>query len=289
MQYPTYMQQPAAPSMPMPFQTSTSGAYGQSVGAFTQSAGTFGQSAGAYGQSVGSFSPSAFSQPQLQTYSPAQFMSPPSMSAPTTPKIVQSSVASMGADTAKVIASALGTSNPPTYTSPATATYANSISSVPKAGVSSREQALEAKARELESTLLAKDRQIQQLEAELASVKPNSKPQGKGQSSPGRKSNFRNTSESKPTIRYVPGDPDDAIDVRLAEHYNSTNSAIQFKRINKGFYRFGETIVELDIVNHKLMARTEDGWNRGKLANIEKFMTQYENIEREKMGILPEC
>ena len=29
------------------------------------------------------------------------------------------------------------------------------------------------------------------------------------------------------------------------------------KRINRGFYRFGDTITELDIVNHKLMARTE--------------------------------
>ena len=29
-------------------------------------------------------------------------------------------------------------------------------------------------------------------------------------------------------------------------------------RINRGFYRFGETIAELNIVNHKLMARTEE-------------------------------
>ena len=28
-------------------------------------------------------------------------------------------------------------------------------------------------------------------------------------------------------------------------------------RINRGFYRFGETILELNIINHKLMARTE--------------------------------
>ena len=30
-------------------------------------------------------------------------------------------------------------------------------------------------------------------------------------------------------------------------------------RINRGFYRFGETILELNIINHKLMARTEAG------------------------------
>lgn len=28
-------------------------------------------------------------------------------------------------------------------------------------------------------------------------------------------------------------------------------------RINRGFYRFGETILELNIINHKLMAKTE--------------------------------
>ena len=28
-------------------------------------------------------------------------------------------------------------------------------------------------------------------------------------------------------------------------------------RINRGFYRFGDTILELNIINHKLMAKTE--------------------------------
>eukprot|EP00427_Karlodinium_veneficum_P035936 CAMPEP_0169286910 /NCGR_PEP_ID=MMETSP1016-20121227/59582_1 /TAXON_ID=342587 /ORGANISM="Karlodinium micrum, Strain CCMP2283" /LENGTH=262 /DNA_ID=CAMNT_0009376713 /DNA_START=143 /DNA_END=932 /DNA_ORIENTATION=- len=261
--------------MPMPFQKTMPGAT-QSVPAYTS-------------QNTNAFSQPQTIQPQpWATATAPQFMTSPTVSAPLTPKIVQSvGVDGVGVDagvaTAKVIASALGA---PTQTSNVSATVISSA----KPGMSARELALEARARELESILVSKDRTIQDLEAELAMLKSNSIGAGKRSSiqSPGRKSNFRSMSESKPTIRYSPGDPDDNIDVRLAEYYNSTGSAIQFKRINRGFYRFGETIVELDIVNHKLMARTEDGWNRGKLAPIEKFMTQYENIEREKMGILPD-
>lgn len=264
--------QPAATSMPMPFQKTMPGAT-QSVPA----------------QRYTSQNTSAFSQPQtiqtqpFATATAPQFMTAPTLSAPLTPKIVQSVGVESGVATAKVIASALGA---PTQTSNVSA---NVISSA-KPGMSARELALEARARELESILVSKDRTIQDLEAELVMLKSNSIGAGKRSSiqSPGRKSNFRSMNESKPAIRYSPGDPDDNIDVRLAEYYNSTGSAVQFKRINRGFYRFGETIVELDIVNHKLMARTEDGWNRGKLAPIDKFMTQYENIEREKMGILPD-
>jgi|Transcript_66126 hypothetical protein len=262
--------QPAATSMPMPFQKTMPGAT-QSVPAYTS-------------QNTNAFSQPQTIQPQpWATATAPQFMTSPTVSAPLTPKIVQSVGVDAGVATAKVIASALGA---PTQTSNVSATVISSA----KPGMSARELALEARARELESILVSKDRTIQDLEAELAMLKSNSIGAGKRSSiqSPGRKSNFRSMSESKPTIRYSPGDPDDNIDVRLAEYYNSTGSAIQFKRINRGFYRFGETIVELDIVNHKLMARTEDGWNRGKLAPIEKFMTQYENIEREKMGILPD-
>lgn len=86
-------------------------------------------------------------------------------------------------------------------------------------------------------------------------------------------------------MNYQVTDPNDSVDARLEEFYNSTGSAIPFVRINKGFYRFGETIVELRIINHKLMAQTEDGWNRGKFGPIEKFLMYYENIEREKAGI----
>jgi hypothetical protein len=205
------------------------------------------------------------------------------MSAPLTPKVVKAPAVdingTISGTTAKVIASALGTKE-----------ISIPSSTVTKKAISTREITLESQIRELEAIVASKDRVIQDLEVELASIKqssPTNKSNSKSQS-PGRKSGFRNVNESKPAIRYSSGDPDDNIDVRLAEYYNSTNSAIQFKRINRGFYRFGETIVELDIVNHKLMAKTEDGWNRGKLAPIEKFMGQYENIEREKMGILPE-
>merc|ERR1719203_132708 len=86
-------------------------------------------------------------------------------------------------------------------------------------------------------------------------------------------------------MRYMAEQQDDQIDVRLEEFYNTTGSAIQFRRINRGFYKFGDTTCELDIINHKLMARTEDGWNRGKFGPIEKFLMYYENIEREKADI----
>jgi len=155
-----------------------------------------------------------------------------------------------------------------------------------------REQALEQRVRELESLLNLKEKTIQDLQAALASAKSGGgKSMGNSHKSrsPGRTgSGFRKVSESKPVIRYTATDQDDPIDVRLEEFYNNTGSAIQFRRINRGFYRFGDSIVELDIINHKLMARTEDGWNRGKFGPIEKFLMYYENIEREKAGILPE-
>jgi len=153
-----------------------------------------------------------------------------------------------------------------------------------------REQALEQRVRELESQLAAKEKTIQELQGSMPSGR-NTTNKGSNRSarSPGRGgSGFRKVSESRPVIRYIASDQDDPIDVRLEEFYNSTGSAIQFRRINRGFYRFGDSIVELDIINHKLMARTEDGWNRGKFGPIEKFLMYYENIEREKAGILPD-
>jgi len=152
-----------------------------------------------------------------------------------------------------------------------------------------REQALEQRVRELEQMLAMKEKTIQELQAALNAKGGNQKGGNNKVRSPGRTgSGFRKVSESKPVIRYSATDQDDPIDVRLEEFYNSTGSAIQFRRINRGFYRFGDSIVELDIINHKLMARTEDGWNRGKFGPVEKFLTYYENIEREKAGILPE-
>lgn len=89
----------------------------------------------------------------------------------------------------------------------------------------------------------------------------------------------------KPTKKYKVVAKDDPVDRRLEEFYNSTGSAIPFKRVNCGFYKFGETTVELKIVNNKLMAQTEDDWNRGKFGPIEKFMMHFESQEREKAGI----
>jgi hypothetical protein len=154
-----------------------------------------------------------------------------------------------------------------------------------------REQALEKKVRDLEALVLSKEKTISELQSAVAAAKyATEKNNGKSKArSPGRSgSGFRKLSASKPSVRYQAADQDDPIDVRLEEFYNSTGSAIGFHRINRGFYRFGETIVEVDIINHKLMARTEDGWNRGKFGPVEKFLAAYENIEREKAGILPE-
>jgi len=153
-----------------------------------------------------------------------------------------------------------------------------------------REQALEQRVRELESLLINKEKKIQELQTEVSILSGKKSPGNSKVRSPGRGgSGFRKVAESKPVIRYSAADQDDPIDVRLEEFYNSTGSAIQFWRINRGFYRFGDTIVQLDIINHKLMASTEDGWNRGKMGPIEKFLMYYENIEREKAGILPEA
>lgn len=151
---------------------------------------------------------------------------------------------------------------------------------------------LEQRVRELERTVAQKDQQIKELQRLLS--KPcgaDSSRAGTGAASkprsPGRANNsgFRKIAGATPAMNYQVTDPNDSVDARLEEFYNSTGSAIPFVRINKGFYRFGETIVELRIINHKLMAQTEDGWNRGKFGPIEKFLMYYENIEREKAGI----
>merc|ERR1719375_796121 len=140
-----------------------------------------------------------------------------------------------------------------------------------------------------------KDQIIQELQAAVANAPAKACSKGQGMPpvavkarSPGRTvgSSLRKAADCKPVIRYTAVAPDDAIDTRLEEFYNTTSSAIRFRRINKGFYRFGESLVELDIINHKLMAKTEDGWNRGKFGPIDKFMQNYEYIEREKAGML---
>jgi len=175
-------------------------------------------------------------------------------------------------------------------------------------GPSLREQMLEQKNRELENIIAQKDRDIQdiiaqkdrdiqELQQQLQIVNQRLKqttgkevrsPRVSGMSGGGR-NNLQMGGDSKPMMPYQCVAPDDPTDQRLEEFYNSTGSAIQFRRINRGFYRFGETIVELDIINHKLMGRTEDGWNRGKFGPVERFLKEYENIERDKAGIQGEA
>lgn len=86
----------------------------------------------------------------------------------------------------------------------------------------------------------------------------------------------------EPPIPYHAFAMTDPIDVQLESTYNQTACTIPFKRINKGFYHFGSTKVEMEMVNHKLMARTEDGWNRGKFGPIERFMQYFEPMEVKK-------
>lgn len=189
----------------------------------------------------------------------------------------------------QTVDSILPQAGPPDHASALGGTHrvVNSISS-PMSGMSAtnRVQALEQRVRELELLVSQKDEKIKELQG-MVGAGGKSLLAAKKARSPGRSGSggFRKVSDSKPVMSYSAQDQDDVIDVRLEEFYNSTGSAIQFRRINKGFYRFGDSIVELDIINHKLMARTEDGWNRGKFGPIEKFIMFYENIEREKAGI----
>mmetsp|Transcript_62368 Transcript_62368/g.122697 ORF Transcript_62368/g.122697 Transcript_62368/m.122697 type:complete len:266 (+) Transcript_62368:172-969(+) len=156
--------------------------------------------------------------------------------------------------------------------------------------VITREQALDQQVQELKAQLAQKDKQIQDLQAKLAKYEGKSTAGGAKAKTPLRTNSgeFRKLTGAQPAVRYAAADQDDPVDVRLEEFYNSTGSAVPFRRINRGFYRFGQTVTELDIINHKLMARTEDGWNRGKFGPIEKFIAYYENIERRKAGIEPE-
>lgn len=156
------------------------------------------------------------------------------------------------------------------------------------ASVTVREQVLERRLHELERELAQKDRTIKELQAALSKAGIKAPSSVMSVRSPGRAGNsaaLRSVAGGAPIHRYQAVDQDDPADVRLEEFYNATGSAIPFQRINKGFYRFGEQICELQVINHKLMSRTEDGWNRGKFGPIEKFLMHYENIEREKGGI----
>lgn len=158
---------------------------------------------------------------------------------------------------------------------------------------------LEKRVAELEHLLRQKNGIIQNLQAELKKAGTSAKvisqksslardsqnsPDGRGYG-PSSRGPSMGVSELKPVVPYVAQIKTDPIDVRLEEFYNSTNSAIPFSRINKGWYKFGKTQVELDIINHKLMAKTDEGWNRGKYGDVEKFVVTFEPIERERAGV----
>lgn len=225
-------------------------------------------------QPLGSF-PSPVSQ--SIPFAPTQYSSPAPVASPVTYSKMPGTIGEVTVET-KPVSSSRGV--PVSLTAPSNGSYL------------SREQVLEKKVKDLEAQLKVKDQNIQELQSALSAARgKDSKENGRGKArspSRGSGSGFRKLSASNPSVRYNAVDQDDPIDVRLEEFYNSTGSAIPFHRINRGFYRFGETIVEVDIINHKLMARTEDGWNRGKFGPVEKFLGFYENTEREKAGILPE-
>lgn len=161
----------------------------------------------------------------------------------------------------------------------------------PVSGVT-REQALQQRVAQLEEILKGKDQEIKELQNALSKagirLPSTALKKAKAREKVGS-GGFRKVSQSQPSVPYEALDQEDPIDLRLEEFYNGTGSAIPFQRINRGFYRFGDTILELNIINHKLMAKTEDGWNRSKFGPIEKFLMYYENIEREKAGIALEA
>mmetsp|Transcript_74894 Transcript_74894/g.199664 ORF Transcript_74894/g.199664 Transcript_74894/m.199664 type:complete len:249 (+) Transcript_74894:106-852(+) len=156
------------------------------------------------------------------------------------------------------------------------------------------------KIQKLKEAVAAKDLSIKHLTKEVARLKRlGSAPRGRSTDSPSTRAAYGTPRTEKsargraayagtsdgPVTKYVCNLRTDAIDVRLEEFYNATSSAIQIARINKGLYRFGGTQVEMDIINQKLMCRTDDGWNRGKFGPIEKFIAFFEPIERERLGI----
>mmetsp|Transcript_35326 Transcript_35326/g.75276 ORF Transcript_35326/g.75276 Transcript_35326/m.75276 type:complete len:321 (+) Transcript_35326:293-1255(+) len=217
---------------------------------------------------------------------------PSNGASPTTPKMttVPSNGATISPTQTRVVAGAQQTVTIPTQggASGARPQYVVTPQSTMQPRPSNpREQALEQRVRELEQIVAQKDSQIKELQAALSKAGVKSSSIVSKVRSPTRAgaSGFRQLSGAAPAQRYQAVDPDDPVDVRLEEFYNTTGSSIPFRRINRGFYRFGDTIVDLSIVNHKLMARTEDGWNRGKCGPIEKFLMYYENVEREKAGI----
>merc|ERR1719482_81191 len=147
--------------------------------------------------------------------------------------------------------------------------------------------------KEVRDALVARTQHAARLEAVLAGRPPPKEVSGLQRqadakrrvkaSAAGRVAQGR-VAQGTPVMFHVPVRGDE-IDMRLAELYNQTASAIPFKRINKGCYTFGTLQVDVDLINHKLMIKTDDGWNRGNFGPVEKFLYANENPEREKLHI----
>lgn len=160
---------------------------------------------------------------------------------------------------------------------------ASMVASVPgmAPAPSARELALEQRVRDLEVALAERDNTINDLRLKLAAQPGNSRPtprRGPGGIKTMTPTSLKNLDSARPAVPYTAVAREDLVDLRFEEFYNSSNATIQFKRINQGFYRFGQDqTVEMQIINHKLMARTEDGWNRGKFGPVERFLAYYED------------
>lgn len=78
----------------------------------------------------------------------------------------------------------------------------------------------------------------------------------------------------------------DEIDARLQAYlvHNSSVASATLRRVNKGWYKYGTLrSVEISIVNNKLMVNVvpdsahSEGWNKGKLGSIDKFLKDFQN------------
>merc|ERR1719247_3512833 len=146
--------------------------------------------------------------------------------------------------------------------------------------------------KEVRDALVARTQHAARLEAVLAGRAPPKEVSGLQRQADAQKRRAKTSAGSRlgrvaqgtPVTEHVPVRGDE-IDMRLAELYNQTTSAILFKRINKGCYIFGTLQVDVDLINHKLMIKTDDGWNRGNFGPVEKFLYANENLEREKLHI----
>jgi len=198
---------------------------------------------------------------------------------PTTPAPPMHTVVSIGTPTRQ-----MSVASPLTPAAPRSMSPRRSITRVysQRGGLppgTAREHALERMVAELQAQVKQRDEELAEIRGRMTQIERSVRPGARARSLSGGRSNLHRVgSTPEPPAPYV-ADDTDPVDLRLEDFYNQTDCRVLFKRINRGFYRFGSTLVELDIVNNKLMARTEDGWNRGKHGPIEKFVRHYEGQE----------